>query len=1345
MPAPDLEHLLTLLQQFLQAPTWPDSRHIVETHPELLTDDADALLGQLREAQETEDVRQTIQDHSALLRRCREVGVDAAFAEKTDNAAGDNNLQIPPEFTDDVRELQSVLSRLQREPHLVPRYVAILECMKGRPEITRYPAFEATMLNDLGVAYYSLPTGDRSANLARAIYCYEEALRFRTTEAAPLDYAMTQNNLGVAYYSLPTGDRGANLACAIACYEAALRVYTPEAAPFQYATMQNNLGTAYSDLPTGDWSANLARAIYFYEEALRFRTPEAVPLDYAATQNNLGTAYSDLPTGDRSANLERAIQCYEQALRFYTPEAAPLDYAMTQNNLGNAYSVLPTGDRGTNLARAIQCYEEALRFRTPEAASLDYAATQNNLGIAHNDLPTGDRSTNLARAIECYEQALRFYTPEAEPLDYAMTQDNLGNAYGNLPTGDREANLARAIQCYEEALRFRTPEAAPLDYAMTQNNLGNTYSDLLVGDREMNLTRAIQCYEKALRFYTPEAMPFDYAMTQNNLGIVYWQLPTGDREANLTHAIQCYEESLRFRTPEAAPLDYAMTQDNLGNAYGNLPTGDRSANLARAIQCYEEALRFRTPEAVPLDYAATQNNLGIVYWRLPVGNRGTNLARAIQCYERALRVYTSEAAPLDYAMTQNNLGIVYWQLPTGDRVANITRAIQCYKRALRVYTSEAAPLDYAMTQNNLGEAYSDLPTDDRGANLARAIECYEEALRFWTSEAAPFQYATTQNNLGTAYSDLPTGDRGANLAHAIQCYERALHFQTPEVAPDDHRRTQRDVGRLYFEQGCWVQAAVAYQGALDASEFLYQAAAMPAARQAELREVRNLPGRLAYSLVRQEPAPQLQDAVLSLEQNRARWLSEALALHSQKPPNVPESVWRAFATHRERIQQLQAEIRLPEDTPGRRDYLTLSPELAAVYTALDETVTRIREHDDTFMPAPTFDQIQAAVKADCPLIYFAVSPAGTVAFVVTPTGVHPVHVPLTEDELGERIQGSADAPELGYLGAYAHDPVWFAALDETAHWLWDTLMGPVVEFLTGLGIDRAVLVPQGNLVLLPLHTAWTEANGKRRYAMDDVCFTYAPNARALSSARATAARVHPDRLFAIDEPQPVSAGTLPNSNAEVSAACEHFTHRKVLGGDSATEQAVRDQLSHHTVLHFSCHGFAGFSQPLDGGLLMAHDETLTLRDILALRLENTRLAVLSACETGIPGTELPDEVISLPTGLAQAGIAGVVASLWFVSDLSTMMLMARFYELWKRDGLEPPAALRQAQLWMRDATNGQKAEYFKDFLPEFKPEPRTGLPIHVADTLYKASILSLPDDNDFAHPFYWAAFTYTGV
>jgi len=173
----------------------------------------------------------------------------------------------------------------------------------------------AAMQNNLGEAYRNLPTGDRAVNIERAIRCYQEALRFTTAEAGPLDYAMTQNNLGNAYRNLPTGDRAANLEQAIACYREALRFFTAEAAPLDYAGTQNNLGNAHTDLPTGDRAANLERAIACYRESLRFRTAEAAPLDYATTQNNLGVAYLKLQ------DYEQAIGIFERLVQFNRRDA----------------------------------------------------------------------------------------------------------------------------------------------------------------------------------------------------------------------------------------------------------------------------------------------------------------------------------------------------------------------------------------------------------------------------------------------------------------------------------------------------------------------------------------------------------------------------------------------------------------------------------------------------------------------------------------------------------------------------------------------------------------------------------------------------------------------------------------------------------------------------------------------------------------------------------------------------------------------------------------------------------------------------------------------------------------
>jgi len=56
---------------------------------------------------------------------------------------------------------------------------------------------------------------EREGNLARAIGAYKEALRFRTPEAAPLEYAMTQYNLGNAYRALDNQAASARYRAAI--------------------------------------------------------------------------------------------------------------------------------------------------------------------------------------------------------------------------------------------------------------------------------------------------------------------------------------------------------------------------------------------------------------------------------------------------------------------------------------------------------------------------------------------------------------------------------------------------------------------------------------------------------------------------------------------------------------------------------------------------------------------------------------------------------------------------------------------------------------------------------------------------------------------------------------------------------------------------------------------------------------------------------------------------------------------------------------------------------------------------------------------------------------------------
>jgi CHAT domain-containing protein len=360
---------------------------------------------------------------------------------------------------------------------------------------------------------------------------------------------------------------------------------------------------------------------------------------------------------------------------------------------------------------------------------------------------------------------------------------------------------------------------------------------------------------------------------------------------------------------------------------------------------------------------------------------------------------------------------------------------------------------------------------------------------------------------------------------------------------------------------------------------------------------------------------------------------------------------------------------------------------------------------------------------------------------------------LTEAELRSQLVGTdAESAVSSYLGAYSnwrqnqHDEhsrqVWFNALDNTTRWLWQVLMGSLIEALGT--VERATLIPVGVLGLLPLHAAWTEdatLPTGRCYAIDRVTLTYAPNARALNAARAIASQVVSESVLAIADPQPITAAPLDNAEYEAAVATSMFSQHHILKHREATKSAVLAELPKYSILHCSCHGYANLVEPLNSGLAMSNDEVLSLSDLLELRLTGARLAILSACETGIPGTILPDEVISLPTGLLQAGFAGVAASLWSVEDISTTMLMLRFYDLWRSEKLEPFAALLRAQQWHRDTTCEQKTAYFRKLL--LSPSENV-LDRATADWLYKSLVLADPKARDFSHPFYWAAFAYTG-
>ena len=93
---------------------------------------------------------------------------------------------------------------------------------------------------------------------------------------------MTQNNLGTALATLGERESGPErLELAVAAFNEALKERTRERVPLQWAITQNNLGNALRTLGSREsGTERLEQAVAAYTEALKVYTRERVPLDW---------------------------------------------------------------------------------------------------------------------------------------------------------------------------------------------------------------------------------------------------------------------------------------------------------------------------------------------------------------------------------------------------------------------------------------------------------------------------------------------------------------------------------------------------------------------------------------------------------------------------------------------------------------------------------------------------------------------------------------------------------------------------------------------------------------------------------------------------------------------------------------------------------------------------------------------------------------------------------------------------------------------------------------------------------------------------------------------------------
>lgn len=325
--------------------------------------------------------------------------------------------------------------------------------------------------------------------------------------------------------------------------------------------------------------------------------------------------------------------------------------------------------------------------------------------------------------------------------------------------------------------------------------------------------------------------------------------------------------------------------------------------------------------------------------------------------------------------------------------------------------------------------------------------------------------------------------------------------------------------------------------------------------------------------------------------------------------------------------------------------------------------------------APTAAELRRAA-GPATVVYLDTTGAGGLALILRPGGA-PAEFLELEDLSVAAATELADALEWSVQAADT------AVCEDVCEALWRLAMEPLLPRLAD--VAELVLIPSGALAGLPWHA--TKLPGRSAgHVLDRLPISYMPNVRSLPVARAAWPSMPSSlRALAVESPEPTSAPPLRTAEEIAAVQACHGTNFRIiwLPGREATRPRLRAAVSQFEVLHFAGHAQTD-PDPLAGGLMLANDEFLTVRDLLAGGTGAARFAVLSACETARVEDTMSDEMVSFPTALMQCGFGGVVGSLWAASDKPTNMLMKAFYQEWRGKSAPPRQALRAAQQATRD-------------------------------------------------------------
>jgi CHAT domain-containing protein len=845
----------------------------------------------------------------------------------------------------------------------------------------------------------------------------------------------------------------------------------------------------------------------------------------------------------------------------------------------------------------------------------------------------------------------------------------------------QDGRYAEAERIWEKSLAIqeKLPTKDAEWFSRTLHMLAGAAQEQFDFPRAENLLqRALEIREKALGPDHPET-----ANVVRTLARLSKQIGNfAQAELLFLRAVSAFERAGRhYESGLAETLAW------LGHLYLDLGDFDKAEPLlVRALKLNEAVLGPEHPRTI--------NSLnGLASIRRYQGN----LTEAEALFQRSLRLREKLNGPDDVGLCWPLHHLAYIHL----RLKRFSEAEAVLERMLAILRTRHGPAHPSLNGvlETLGQVH------ERRGDYPRARDCFEQALQVSERHLGPHDYSTTSYRRGLARIQFAMGDAAAALAaaDAIQTGEEKRRAEVLSFTSERQRLVY--LTRWASSDGNNLWATMGAVHPLARAIFRTKGLALDSLLEDRL-----------LAEASSDPDIRRQSEILAqLKRRLAQFHFDDLAQENCSPATARRADTNATALCRQ-LETLEAELARKVIGLGR-SRRALSVDVQQVRNTLPRDAVLLeflhyRHYQGKDQPQKSYGALVVSHDAEPTWV-----PLGEAATIEKNLKLYQQLVRQKEDDgslnqLLRELHQQLWAPLASALPAGCNEVI--ISPDAQLNFLsFATLLNSSNRFLgeeywiSYVSSGRDVLMEVEGAPVPPHLLVWTNPDFGAPVAGDSLD---SPPASALRNI----------------ELRPLPGAESEGRLLHQRAADFGFTQSTLRSGPDATEAGLA-QVQSPLVLHLATHGFVlpepnpVRSLPLRGGTELdlphstgritnpmlrcglalagakrtfdawkngtappsANDGILTADEIGCLNLRGTRLAVLSACDTGMGEALAGEGVLGLRRGFVQAGTRNLLLTLWPIDDEATAGFMPEFYAAAHRTGDTARALASVQRAWLK--------------------------------------------------------------